>query len=446
MRVATDQIRSFAVVLLLLLSGYAVIQSWSFGQAFAGMDYYQFWVVGEAVEHDAVHNPYTDEERARIGALFLARATHDSDAKRQSTVAKGRPVLETYSTPFLYTAIHWFASGDYETDYGRWHAISLWSFVAGVVGIARHLGISWLATLVILNALLLRFAPFQSETQVMNVNSVQLGLLALVLVLQRNGDNARSPFLAGAVLGCATMFKPNIALISVLLLASLLITRQFRTLLHQGLGIATGVVFAFASSSLFFGTVDCWLGWFQTIAWIPPEIITPQMGNYASFPFVAGAAAANYSTASAFALCVPAGIAIWRRRDDPIAPRAGESQNAAQAVRIVTLYGIGCSAFLLSANLVWEHYFILTIPLLLATLAAGIEQAPETPGQWMVERILPALALLGLMATPTLSLAELPHEIYFPVVQGGGTLILYGLGLRLLSLDYRSIKTKQDAK
>ena len=444
MRVVTDQIRRIAVVLLLLVSGCAVTQSWSFGQTFPGMDYYQFWVVGEAVEHDAVRNPYTDAERARIGALFLARATHDTDAKRQSTVATGRPVLETYSTPFLYAAIHGLASGDYEIDYGRWHAISLSSFVAGVVGISRLLGISWLATLVILNALLLRFAPFQSETQVMNVNSVQLGLLALVLAFQRNRESARSLFVSGALLGCATMFKPNIALISVLLLTSLVITRQFRTLLHQGLGIAAGVAFAFASSSLFFGTVECWFGWIQAIAWIPPEIITPEMGNYAGFSFVVGAVASSYSTAFALALCLPAAIAIWLRRDDPIAIGAGQNQE--QAVRVVTLYGIGCTAFLLSANLVWEHYFILAIPLMLSTLSRGIGHVPETPGQWMVERILPALALLGLMATPTLSLAQLPHEIYFPLVQGGGALILYGLGLRLLALDGRPENNRKDVE
>ena len=434
MRVATDQIRRIAVVLLILLSGYAIAESWSRGQTFAGMDYYQFWVVGEAVEHDGVHNPYTDEERTRIGALFLGRASHDEDAKRQLVVATGRPVLETYSTPFLYAAMHLFASGDYETDYGRWHVISLSSFVAGVVGISRLLGISWIATLIILNALLLRFAPFQSETQVMNVNNVQLGLLALVLTLQRHVGSAKLLFFAGALLGCATMFKPNIALVSVLLFADLLLTRQFRTLLYQGAGVSSGVALAFASSSAFFGTVECWLGWAQAIQWIPPEIIAVGMGNYAPLPFVAGAGASGYSLVLAIALCLPVVFASWIRRDDPVANVSLQSRE--QAIREVTRLGIGCSIFLLSANLVWEHYFILTVPLLLSTLCTGIARVPEGAGQWVVERILPGLALLGLMATLTVSLAPLPHEIYFPVVQGGGTLILYGLGLRLLSLDF----------
>lgn len=437
MRAATDQLRRNAVVLLVLVSGFAMVQSWSFGQALPGLDYYQFWVVGEAVEHDGVRNPYSDTERARMGEMFLGRAARDRDAKRQFAVAKARPVLETYSTPFLYASIHLFSSGDYETDYGRWHAISLWSFVAGVVGIARLLGISWVASLVILSALLLRFAPFQSETQVMNVNSVQLGLLALVLALQRDDESLRSLFLAGAVLGVATMFKPNIALVSVLLFASLLITRQYRALLQQGVGVLAGVVFAFASSSLFFGTVECWSNWAQTIQWIPPDIITPQMGNYALLPFVAGESASRYSSALALALCLPAGFVIWKRRDAPFAVAKEQSpeQATARRVRVVALFGIGCIAFLLSATLVWEHYFILSVPLLLATLCPGIANAPESPGQWLLERILPGLALVGLMATPTLSVAQLPHEIYFPIVQGSGALILYGLGLRLLALD-----------
>ena len=125
-------------------------------------------------------------------------------------------------------------------------------------------------------------------------------------------------------------------------------------------------------------------------------------------------------------------IVIWIQRDDPVDRSA--APNKEQALRAVTLVGIGCAAFLLSANLVWEHYFILIVPLLLATLCTGIGRVPENAGQWVVERILPGLAGLGLLATPTLSLVQLPHEIYFPVVQGGGALISYGLGLRLLSL------------
>jgi hypothetical protein len=382
--------------------------------------------VGEAIDHDEVSNPYADAERARMGALYLDRATHGGGSERQVALATHRAVLETYSTPFLYTAMHWLASGDYETDLARWHAVSLLCFVSGVVGICQLLGYSWIATLVVLSALLLYFAPFQSETQVMNVNSVQFGGLALTLLLHRRGDAAGVQIGAGALLGCVAMFKPNIALVVVLLLAALLIERKTQTFLHQCAGLLLGIGFAFASSSLFFGTAACWSNWLQTVQLIPPEIITAQMGNYSPLLFIAGAGAAGASPVLTLGLCLPVLALLWVRRDEPT---VGEP---ARIQRTTTLVGVGCVAFLLSANLVWEHYFILAIPLLLSCLRPGVQRVPLDPRQWILERVLPGVALFALMATPTQSLSSLPHEIYFPIVQGMGALILYGLALHQL--------------
>lgn len=424
--------RHIALVFLILVSAFAIARSWEFGQAVGGLDHYQFWVVGEAVDHDEVSNPYADAERARMVALYLDRATHGGGSERQIALANNRAVLETYSTPFLYTAMHWLAGGDYETDLARWHAVSLACFVLGVVGICLLLGYSWIATLVVLSALLLYFAPFQSETQVANVNSVQLGGLALVLLLcqrsHRSGESAKYQIGAGALLGCLAMFKPNIVLVVLLVLAALMLQRKTQTFLYQCAGLLIGVGFAFASSSLFFGTASCWLNWMQTIQLIPPEIITPQMGNYSPLLFIAGAGSAGASPALALGLCLPPLAALWVRRHE--AKAGGEIPFQ----RTATLIGIGCVAFVLSANLVWEHYFILTIPLLLSCLRPGIQRIPEDARQWIIERVLPGLALVALMATPTQSLSPLPHETYFPIVQGLGTLILYGLALHQLFL------------
>ena len=41
---------------------FGVERSWSLGQSVAGIDYYQFWAVGEAVEHEGVRDIY----RSRI--------------------------------------------------------------------------------------------------------------------------------------------------------------------------------------------------------------------------------------------------------------------------------------------------------------------------------------------------------------------------------------------
>lgn len=430
----TTLTQRIAIAALILVSGLALSRLWSIGQSVPGIDYYQFWAVGEAIEHDQVSNPYADEERKRIGTLYLERAranapdptTTQGHTTRFATAAGARPVLETYSTPFLYTAIHWFSSGDYETDFTRWRILSLLAFVFGVVGIARAIAITWVPCLSLLAGLLLFFAPLQSETQVQNVNSVQLGLLAMVLVLLRKEGNTAAQVAAGAVLGTAAMFKPNVALIAVLLVAGLLFSRKMREFALLSCGIAGGAVFAFASSSAFFGSATSWVYWLETIRLIPPEIITVQMGNYAPAMFAFGEGALGLSAVLTLAFALPVFAALWIRRDD--APMADDRAlpNAA------TLMGVGCVIFLLSANLVWQHYFMLTVPLLLTTLGRGFGASSQSAGERLLDRTLPALALVGLLATPTFKISNLPHEIYFPLALGGGAVILYGLALRQL--------------
>jgi len=426
MPATTSHARRIALVFLVLLSVFAMLRSWAFGQSVGGLDHYQFWVVGEAIAHDEVNNPYADDERARMGALYLDRASHGGGSERQISLATHRAVLETYSTPFLYTAMHWLAGGDYETDLARWHAFSLACFVFGVVGICQLLGFSWIPTLVMLSALLLYFAPFRSETQVMNVNSVQLGGLAAILYLLRRGESAPHQIAAGALFGCLAMFKPNLVLAVALFLVALLIRRKTKTFLVQCGGLSIGVGFAFVSSSFFFGTASCWSNWIQTIRVIPPEIITAQMGNYSPLLLIAGAGAAGATPILFLGLCLPVVVALWVQRNETSFSEIDEFR------RTTALVGIGCVAFLLSANLVWEHYFILTIPLLLFCLRPGIERIPEDARQWMMERVLPGVALVALMATPTQSILAIPHEIYFPVLQGLGTLLLYALALQQL--------------
>ena len=402
---------------------FGVERSWSLGQSVAGIDYYQFWAVGEAVEHEGVRDIYSDHERTRMGALGIERASREAPESRLAVVAPSRPVFETYSTPFLYTAMHWLASGDYETDFTRWHALSLLSFVLGVVGICFALGVGLLPTLAGLAGLLFFFAPLQSETQVANVNNVQLGGLALGLVLLKRANTPVAQIGAAFVFAVVAMFKPNIAVGVLLLLASVSIHRGPRAAIHLALGLAGGIAFAFATSSGFIGSAS-WLQWLATVQFIPPEIITVEMGNYAPLLFVFGEGAAGGTAILIALLCAPLLFALWQRR--------GREVESEVFLNQATLLGAGCAVFLLSANLVWEHYFILSVPLLLSTLCRALSSTSRTARERLLDRTLPGIAFLGLMATPTFALSSLPHEVYFPLMQGGGTLILYGLAVRQL--------------
>jgi hypothetical protein len=93
------------------------------------------------------------------------------------------------------------------------------------------------------------------------------------------------------------------------------------------------------------------------------------------------------------------------------------------------LVAMGCVTYLLSSTLVWEHYFILAIPMLLIALRPRVGRPPVSKREILLERVLPGAALLGLMAIPTRSLLQTAPETHLLLAQAPATLILLGLGL-----------------
>jgi len=406
---------------LAVVAVFALWRSWQLGQTMPGLDYYQFWVVGEAIEHDGVSNPYLDAERARVGGLYLERAEHLDPASRRHAAAQGRAVLETYSTPFLYTAMHALASGDYERDYTRWHRLSLLAFTAAILGFARIVGLGWSGALAIFATITLLGAPFQSETQVANVNRVQLGVLALAAGLALRGGSTANAAALGGVLAVCAMFKPNVAFALLLVAVAVSTDRGRREFAALCGGSGAAVLICFALSVSFYGSASAWAQWAGTLAVIPDEVIHVSLGNYAALPLLLPGASSAASIVAAGALCLPILVGLVRR------PASKNDREFARLV--VTTIGLGCVIALMSATLVWEHYFLLALPLLIVTSSNAGKVATGDAIGWLRFRILPAIAFLALLATPTHGIAGLPHETYFPLVQGSALVLLYGLGV-----------------
>jgi hypothetical protein len=131
-------LRDTATLVLLVAVLCGLTAAWADNEYSAGFDFYQFWVVGQALGQPEVGNVYADAERRRIGATFLEQA-RAGDTPRQLAVAEVRPVLETYSTPFLYATFRFFSTGNYETDYRNYRLIQLALLVAGLAMLCRTL-------------------------------------------------------------------------------------------------------------------------------------------------------------------------------------------------------------------------------------------------------------------------------------------------------------------
>src|SRR5207249_4594757 len=146
-----------------------------------------------------------DESRVRLGRQFLLAAQGPHASPRQRMAAQERAVLQTYSTPLLYSALGALTSGSYESDYRVFQLLSLAAGVGAVALLARLLGYSWLATLAAAVVFSDWYEPFLSDVRVGNVNRLELGLLALFLWLRGGRQGRGRRVLGGAVLAAATL-------------------------------------------------------------------------------------------------------------------------------------------------------------------------------------------------------------------------------------------------
>ena len=398
------------------------------------MDFYQFWLVGQATGAVPADSLWTAEGRAALGQVGarLALAPGATDARRRA--AGKRLVLETYSTPLLYAAFGALSTGDYELDYRLFHAVSLAGFAGAVLWLCWLFGWPAAGALFSLALAALLFEPLTADARVGNVNELQLAFVALLLSLRRrsgeSGDReggqpaqpgpspatggahgGRCPQVrsrgaalgAGAVAALLTLFKPNLLPAFAAVAALLAGSRRWRSLAWTGLGAAAAGLAAVAWSSARLGSWHAWGLWLSALGRLPPQTVA--MGNL-SIPAALGLGRPAVLLGPAAAVLALAFLAGRR--------------GAARWEHEVAALGAGLAVTLLFAPLSWTHYYLLLLAPLLFLLRPG---APSRPL---------ALAAALLTATPPelLRFADPRHALLVQLALGAAlTLLLCGRAL-----------------
>ena len=413
-------------LVLALAALFSVTSSWQTSRLpqSAGIDFYQFWVVGQTLEHEDATRIYEPDERARLGEAWLRAAETRAPDTPLHRAAKYRRVLETYSTPFLYSGFRWLAPDDYFTAYALFHAVSAVLVAVAVFVFVRAGGGSVPCACAAVVAIAMWFAPLDSDIRVGNVNRIQLGLLASVLLLLGRPGPYRDAA-AGALLGVAVGFKPNLALVA-LLVGLMRLTRDRRpAALRLGAGLAVGGLASFLVAAATFGTAACWTSWIDALRSLPPETIPIRFGNYS--------VAMQLESATGFAWSVPlaaAGLglaagALWRARG----ARAGDDVRAIDLGAV----SLGCLVYLLSGRLVWLHYYVLAVPAV--AFALGTLPRERSNGALRPTRaLLVAVALTLVALQPLINVFSIgPHGRLAMLTTGA--VLLFGLALhRLIGL------------
>jgi hypothetical protein len=362
--------------LALLAVVLAALSCFERAQRWAGIDFYQFWCVGQAAREFPGTNVYSERERASLGALFLRRAREAAAAgAAQSPEAPGdalaarlaaaqaREVLETYSTPWLYTLFGACTSGDWGRDKARFQALSTLALALGAAWCARAAGAGAAGALLAAVLATALFAASDSCGRVGNVNRLQLGALALGHFLLCGAARART-VAAGALLGALVAFKPNLALAVAALGLGWLAAGQFARAAWASLGLALGGLVAWAASCAWFGTWSAWAQWAGELPELMQRYESPiEKGNLSLLralealgPTLSGRALAPVLLGLLALVLFVARRALADRLRSPGPGRARTE---------CALLALGAALSVLTVELAWLHYYVLVLPLLL---------------------------------------------------------------------------------
>lgn len=406
---------------LALLAALGLLNTWASGDRGAGIDFYQFWAVGQAVNESLVENIYAPEARPRMAGIFSRRALEDGSSRIRAAARFRREEIQAASTPLLYSFFYLVQSGEFERDIRRYRLLSLGCFVLAVLAICRVAGYGPEGTLIVLAFASWTFLPVQDDLRDGNVNQIQLALIALSLWLRRAGGPAWRDLLSGAVLGLAIAFKPNLALVAVVLGLFWAIGGRFRTLSLRGAGIAAGLLIAVAGSSVFFGSVSCWGSWLSTLRHLDEQFdVAVGWGNFGGARLLRDWLGLNLSPALFLLTTGLVGVCAWGGRRREAASGSGSTVEASAARDELLMVGLGLLVPLLAAGLAWPHYLVLAIPICVYLMR---------PAEGRATRALPAfLGIVCLCSTPILQAFKIEGDYLHASTLALGSAILFGVG------------------
>ena len=271
------------------------------------------------------------------------------------------------ASPFLYTTVNMLSTSDYESSYTIWSTLSLISFSAAILLFCHLLGFSMTASLAIFVPCLFWMDPFYSDLRVANINCIQLGLLALAYFLLSRDTKTVYLLSAGALIAMIAVLKPNLAPVSLLLLGAWLIRGQRRKFLLGLAGMAVGALFAFGVSSLFFGDMDIWFEWLDRLFKLVQVEMPASAGNYDALRSLELTMGVQGQVALAMVVCaLTLGFLWWGRKSDGQSrEQAPEVSRERELIEYAQLIGMGCLVQMMVSPLVWLHYYVLAIPMLI---------------------------------------------------------------------------------
>ncbi len=356
-----------------------------------GMDFWRPRAAVLAIARDPSIDVYSRSGRERVYATAVRDAAQGTMGPREQGAAldatefDGKflryPGVDVVQTPVLLAFVRMFSFREYESDYLSFIVGCLLCFFVSVVAICRMVGASYTTSLIVASAIGLTMEAQASELRVANVNDLQLALIALFLYVQSRSKRW-SDVASGSVLALAVLFKPNLAAVALAAVIAWIGARLWHKCIRAGVGALVGLAIGFGASAAVMSPRA-----FQQWSIVIPELMVSSQpvarGNLSLSGLVAEQTGIDVAlpllVAGLIVYCIVAMRPLWSRAQDRMPALE----------RTLVAVSAGAAIMLLSSRLVWVHYFVLAVPLL---IVAG-ETSARRRAAWIVAAA--ALPLTG---------------------------------------------------
>jgi hypothetical protein len=395
-----------------------------------GLDYYVAWVAADSVESGKKHNIYKRATEYKLAVIYRNKADENKDAPRQKQMAAHRKTLPMTATPFLYWVTAKLATGNYEKDLTRWSQLSIFLVTISILLMCRVMGYSAATSLTLLLPVLVWFAPFHSDLRVANVNGLQLGMLGLIFWLQSRGNSTLLLFLTGLLIGLLVMFKPNLGPVAVLVAGAWLLRKQYKKRGVSLSGMTLGATAAILVSSWWMSSTSAWFDWLNVLRKVVARNGPGESGgNYAAVTKVVGGISPINQFGLALILCAVCLIAFWWGRRGSPASGLGPDDEHKVVIENTVFIAMGCIVAMLASSIVWLHYYLLIVPMLIVLFRPWAEPGRIKIIPMLMSRVLPALVLASLLDSALQGMIGINPKTYWATVTMSSTTVLFVIGL-----------------
>jgi hypothetical protein len=195
--------------------------------------------------------------------------------------------------------------------------------------------------------------------------------------------------------------------------------------------MALGTVFALGSSTLFFGDTGIWLDWLGRLIRLTQVDMPASAGNYNTLRPLEIKLSAHSQIALALVLCaLTLGFLWWGRKSCGLpGEQTPEARRERELIEYAQLIGMGCLVHMMVSSLVWLHYYLLAIPMLIVAFRPLSRAPAHGVLAIILQRLLPVLIFMAFLNGPHWTLIE--SDIYdtHAIVMFVSAATLYGLGL-----------------